>query len=117
MVPSVPALPYVNYTHTIPLDKHLACIHTDMRTVNPKELADMLVRCRAIRCRTDKFGNLWTGAMSSDLIMRFNPRTSEFRFYLLPRLGVNVRRGRGGQFRRSTGLLGGGESSGRNRQS
>jgi virginiamycin B lyase len=40
----------------------------------------------------DKDGNLWTGSMSSDLITRFNPGTGEFRHYLLPRLGVNVRR-------------------------
>jgi streptogramin lyase len=30
--------------------------------------------------------------MSSDFITRFNPKTGEFRMYLLPRVGVNVRR-------------------------
>lgn len=40
----------------------------------------------------DKEGYVWTGAMSNDFITRFNPRIGEFRNYLLPRLGVNVRR-------------------------
>jgi virginiamycin B lyase len=40
----------------------------------------------------DKEGFLWTGAMSSDFITRFNPKTGEFRNYLLPRIGSNVRR-------------------------
>jgi streptogramin lyase len=30
--------------------------------------------------------------MSSDFITRFNPKTGEFRTYLLPSLGSNVRR-------------------------
>jgi streptogramin lyase len=30
--------------------------------------------------------------MSSDFITRLNPKTGEFRMYLLPRVGVNVRR-------------------------
>jgi streptogramin lyase len=30
--------------------------------------------------------------MTSELILRLNPKTGEFRRYLLPRLGVNVRR-------------------------
>jgi streptogramin lyase len=30
--------------------------------------------------------------MSSDFITRLNPKTGEFRTYLLPRVGVNVRR-------------------------
>jgi virginiamycin B lyase len=40
----------------------------------------------------DKEGWVWTGAMSNDFITRFNPQTGEFRTYLLPRVGVNVRR-------------------------
>ena len=35
---------------------------------------------------------LWAGAMTSELILRLNAGTGEFRKYLLPRLGVNVRR-------------------------
>jgi streptogramin lyase len=40
----------------------------------------------------DKEGYLWTGGMASDLITRFNPKTGASRNYLLPRVGVNVRR-------------------------
>jgi streptogramin lyase len=40
----------------------------------------------------DKDGYAWTGAMTSELILRLNTRTGEFRKYLLPRLGINVRR-------------------------
>jgi streptogramin lyase len=40
----------------------------------------------------DKDGFVWTGSMSSDLIARLNPKTGEFRYYLLPTLGANVRR-------------------------
>jgi len=39
-----------------------------------------------------KDGYVWTGAMASDLITRFNPQNGEFRNYLLPRVGTNVRR-------------------------
>jgi streptogramin lyase len=41
---------------------------------------------------SDKEGFAWTGAMTSEIILRLNPKTGEFRKYLLPRLGVNVRR-------------------------
>ena len=40
----------------------------------------------------DKEGWVWTGGMSTDFITRLNPQTGEFRTYLLPRVGVNVRR-------------------------
>jgi streptogramin lyase len=40
----------------------------------------------------DKEGWVWTGGMSTDFVTRFNPQTGEFRTYLLPRVGVNVRR-------------------------
>jgi streptogramin lyase len=40
----------------------------------------------------DKDGYLWTGGMTTDLITRFNPKTGQFFKYLLPNLGVNVRR-------------------------
>lgn len=40
----------------------------------------------------DKDGYLWTGGMTTDIITRFNPKTGEFDKYLLPGLGVNVRR-------------------------
>jgi streptogramin lyase len=39
-----------------------------------------------------KDGWVWTGGMSTDFITRLNPQTGEFRTYLLPRVGVNVRR-------------------------
>lgn len=37
-------------------------------------------------------GYAWTGTMTSEIILRLDPKTGEFRQYLLPRLGVNVRR-------------------------
>jgi streptogramin lyase len=40
----------------------------------------------------DQNGYAWTGTMTSEIILRLNPKTGEFRQYLLPRLGVNVRR-------------------------
>jgi streptogramin lyase len=40
----------------------------------------------------DKEGWVWTGGMSTDFITRFNPQNGEFRKYLMPRVGVNVRR-------------------------
>src|SRR6476469_3642983 len=40
----------------------------------------------------DKAGNVWTGSMSSDTILRLNPKTGEYRQYLMPLLGINVRR-------------------------
>jgi streptogramin lyase len=40
----------------------------------------------------DKKGKIWTGSTSSDLITRFDPKTGEFRHYLLPTLDVNFRR-------------------------
>ena len=40
----------------------------------------------------DKEGWVWTGGMSTDFVTRMNPRTGEFRTYLLPRVGVNIRR-------------------------
>ena len=39
-----------------------------------------------------KDGYVWTGAMASDLITRFNPQSGVLRNYLLPRVGANVRR-------------------------
>jgi streptogramin lyase len=40
----------------------------------------------------DKDGYAWTGTMTSEVILRLDPESGEFRQYLLPRLGVNVRR-------------------------
>ncbi len=40
----------------------------------------------------DKEGNVWAGGMGTDLISRFNPRTMEYRHYLLPTVDSNVRR-------------------------
>ena len=40
----------------------------------------------------DKNGDLWTGGMTTDLVTRFNPKTGQFTKYLLPGLGVNIRR-------------------------
>jgi virginiamycin B lyase len=40
----------------------------------------------------DKAGFVWTGGMSSDLVTRLDPRTGQFRMYLLPQVGVNIRR-------------------------
>ncbi|HET6143288.1 MAG TPA: carboxypeptidase regulatory-like domain-containing protein [Candidatus Acidoferrales bacterium] len=40
----------------------------------------------------DKDGFAWTGTMTSEIILRLNLKTGEFRQYMLPRLGVNVRR-------------------------
>jgi streptogramin lyase len=40
----------------------------------------------------DKNGYAWTGTMTSEVILRLDPKSGEFRQYLLPRLGVNVRR-------------------------
>ena len=40
----------------------------------------------------DKAGYVWTGGMSSDLITRLDPRTGQFRMYLLPHLNANIRR-------------------------
>jgi virginiamycin B lyase len=40
----------------------------------------------------DKEGYLWTGGMTTDLVTRFNPKTGQFFKYLLPTLGVNIRR-------------------------
>jgi virginiamycin B lyase len=40
----------------------------------------------------DKDGYLWTGGMTTDLVTRFNPKTGQFAKYLLPGLGVNIRR-------------------------
>jgi streptogramin lyase len=39
-----------------------------------------------------KDGWVWTGGMSTDFISRLNPQTGEIRTYLMPRVGVNVRR-------------------------
>jgi virginiamycin B lyase len=40
----------------------------------------------------DKNGYLWTGSMTTDIITRFNPKTGDYFKYLLPNLGINVRR-------------------------
>jgi len=40
----------------------------------------------------DKNGDLWTGGMTSDLITRLNPKTGQYSRYLLPGVGVNIRR-------------------------
>ena len=40
----------------------------------------------------DKNGYAWTGTMTSEVILRLNPKSAQFNQYLLPRLGVNVRR-------------------------
>jgi len=40
----------------------------------------------------DKDGYAWTGTMTSEVILRLDPKSGEFRQYLLPRVGVNVRR-------------------------
>jgi virginiamycin B lyase len=40
----------------------------------------------------DKNGDLWTGGMTTDLVTRFNPQTGQYFKYLLPNLGVNIRR-------------------------
>lgn len=40
----------------------------------------------------DQDGFAWTGTMTSEIILRLNPKTGEFTRYMLPRLGVNVRR-------------------------
>ncbi|MGH9356605.1 MAG: virginiamycin B lyase family protein, partial [Terriglobia bacterium] len=40
----------------------------------------------------DKNGYVWTGGMASDFVLRFNPSTGVWNRYLLPRLGVNIRR-------------------------
>jgi virginiamycin B lyase len=41
---------------------------------------------------SDKAGYLWTGSMTTDIITRFNPKTGDYFKYLLPNLGINVRR-------------------------
>jgi len=40
----------------------------------------------------DKDGYVWTGGMPSDFVFHFNPKTGVWDKYLLPRLGVNIRR-------------------------
>ena len=40
----------------------------------------------------DKDGYVWTGGMASDFVLRFNLKTGVWNKYLLPRLGVNIRR-------------------------
>jgi streptogramin lyase len=41
---------------------------------------------------SDKDGYLWTGSMTTDIITRFSPKTGQYFKYLLPNLGINVRR-------------------------
>jgi streptogramin lyase len=40
----------------------------------------------------DNNGEVWSGGMHTDYIFRLNPATGEVTRYLLPRLGVNIRR-------------------------
>jgi streptogramin lyase len=40
----------------------------------------------------DRHGEIWSGGMHTDYIFRLNPATGEVTRYLLPRLGVNIRR-------------------------
>lgn len=40
----------------------------------------------------DRNGDVWTGSMYTDRVVRLVPDTGEFIEYLLPRLGVNIRR-------------------------
>ena len=41
---------------------------------------------------SDQDGYLWTGSMTTDIITRFSPKTGQYFKYLLPNLGINVRR-------------------------
>jgi len=41
--------------------------------------------------KVDKHGDVWTAGMSTDLIMRLNPRTGKFTGYMLPTVNANIR--------------------------
>jgi streptogramin lyase len=41
--------------------------------------------------KKDKRGDVWTAGMSTDLILRLNPRTGQFVEYLLPTVDANIR--------------------------
>ena len=43
---------------------------------------------RAVR---DNNGDVWSGAMSTDYVHRLNPKTGEWREYMLPTLGGEMR--------------------------
>ena len=40
----------------------------------------------------DRNGDVWTGSMYTDRVVRLDPETGEFIEYLLPEMGVNIRR-------------------------
>jgi streptogramin lyase len=41
--------------------------------------------------KTDKNGEAWTAGMSTDLILRLDPKTGKFTEYMLPTVNANIR--------------------------
>ena len=51
----------------------------------------MCIRDRPYTAKKDKHGDVWTAGMSTDLILRLNPRTGQFIEYMLPTVDANIR--------------------------
>ena len=64
----------------------------DTRTEKFQEWRPPTPRTKPYDVAVDKNGDVWTGSMFTDRVVRLNPATGEFIEYLLPRKGVNIRR-------------------------
>jgi streptogramin lyase len=64
----------------------------DTRTKQFKEWDDSTPWDAPYDAVRDKDGYVWTGGMTTDLVTRLNPNTSEITQYLLPSGGANIRR-------------------------